>query len=151
MRRFPVLLSILFLLTGCAAGYPAQQSVLAETEDLSWTLYEPGSAMEAATGGAVFSYPLKDLSCTGVLPFEGSLLLFTGVEDGTLLAKMDPETGCADTFLELSFFLTGDDISIHPQENGISCYDPLSRQTLIIGESLQILRQIPQSNYMIQK
>ena len=143
MRRFPVLLSILFLLTGCAAGYPAQQPLLTETEDLSWTLYEPGSTMEAATGSAVFSYPLNDISCTGILPFGDCLLLFTDNGDSTLLAQMDPETGCADTFLELPFPLAGDESSIHPLTNGFSCYDPVACQTLIIDESLQILRQIP--------
>ena len=143
MRRFPVLLSILFLLTGCAAAYPAAQDSLSETDTLIWTLYEPDSAMEAATGGAVFSYPLRDISCNGILPFGDTLLLFTGSEDNTLLAKMDPVTGCADTFLELSFPLSGDEVSIHPQGNGMSCYDPVACQTLIIDKNLQLLRQIP--------
>ena len=143
MRRFPMLLSILFLLTGCAAAYPAQEAVLSETEVLSWTLYEPDSAMEAATGGAVFSYPLKDISCNGIFPFEDALLLVTGDEDTTLLAKMDPANGCADTFLELPFPLHVDGISMHPPENGISCYDPVSCRMLVIDENLQILRQIP--------
>lgn len=143
MRRFPMLLSILFLLTGCAAAYPAQEAALSETEALSWTLYDPDSAMEAATGGAVFSYPLKDISCNGIFPFEDALLLVTGDEETTLLARMDPTNGCADTFLELSFPLQGNDVSIHPLESGICCYDPVSCQTLVIDESLQILRQIP--------
>lgn len=150
MRRFPVLLSLLFLLTGCAASAPQlTQTELSDSDALIWALYDPDSQWEAATEGAVYCYPLSGIDCTGLLPCTEGMVLFTVSGSTTTLAMLDPATGCADAFLELPFPLSGQETSVRSLSSGLSCFDPIARQTLILDGSLKIILQIPEPEGMI--
>lgn len=143
MKCFPWLLLILALLSGCAAHSPAnlltEQTVPAAEPA---ALYDPNSQTEAETRGAIRCYPLQGTVCTGLMQGQDCILLFESAQGGTTISKFDVSAGTITACVTLSFPLDHQDASIHPWHRGFSCFDPISRKTILIDHDLQIAGQI---------
>lgn len=141
-RLFLMLALVAVLLCGCAedtpdttastAGDPTQQ--VAEVTEAPG-LYDPETELEALTGGAVRGYPLPDSDCSGVVPMDGDLLMFSGEEVTTLtvLTGENLSTACSVT---LDCFLDPEDPCVQVTENGLGYYDSGSRAVVFLDRDL---------------
>ena len=85
MRKyFPLLLTLLLVLTGCANGVMDPDETAAPTETLPVGYYEAGSRLEEQTGGAVRKYVLPDAGYRWIKSVGDRLLLATDEETAQL-------------------------------------------------------------------
>lgn len=146
MRRItPFILLLLTLLCGCvredpqATAQPDQTQTVQETTAPGY--YHPGSALEQSSGGAVRSYPLMIQDAAGIRTWGQGLLLFSGEEETTLtlLTGEDLHPAAQRT---LGCLLSPQDPSLQLWEDGLSYYDPVSRQTVVLDEGLREVSHI---------
>lgn len=134
MKTKLLLLLLLFLLTGCvnrpiAPSRPPQ------------TLYRPESPIEVQTGGAVRAYGLHLPQVYGLRAMGSRVLLLSGADETTLTVLSGAE-GTVEAAASLGFYLASDDPSLGVQEEGLSYFDPLNRETVVLDQALEPLRQI---------
>lgn len=148
LKRFLIPLLTCLLLCGCAADSAVPETSLpAETETIpaateSLGLYDAGSAMEAKTNGAVRTYPLYISDPNGLRSMGDSLLLFSGTEAETTITRLygDELNIAAETTLD--FPLAADAPSLYVTDSGISYYDPVNCQTVVLDSSLKEVSHI---------
>ncbi len=140
-----ILLSLLLslLLCGCAQDTPQPEAPpIPLTNGQPQSLYDPGSFLEEETGGAIQVYPTGNREATGIRAMEKTLLVFSGSERTTLTA-LQGETLTPVGTKTLDFLLNTRDPSLSLGNRAFSFYDPVSRATLELDETLQELRRIP--------
>ena len=140
MKRLILLFLLALGLTACGAQpelppdtQPATAPAPAATEPAG--LYDPESAVEAATGGAVRSYPLGREDCTGIFPMGEDLILFSGKDTATL-TKLSGENLYISAELPLGFPLSPEDPSVTVSTKGITLYDPETRALMFLDTDL---------------
>ena len=141
--RLPVLLILICLLCGCAAGARTEEPSAAPEQTIQG-YYDPDSTLEAQTNGALRCYPLDHTGAMALrmLP-EGQLLLIQAGTANTTLTLLTEEDAIPVASTTLPFSLTGNDGAIQPWEKGLCCYDPVSRELLLLDEELREVRRIP--------
>lgn len=146
MKCIPALLLIAAVLTGCAAQASSVQDASgvsqgAVTESVS--LYDPNSAVEADTQGAVRSFPLGG-ACYEELFFLGdNLALLACEEDSTTMVTLSPETGNVLSSARFPFRVSTADPSFLCLNGGFSVYDPAGNEIHRFDGNLQPLTGIP--------
>ena len=84
MKKMILLILLLLLLCGCAQEQPGETTLPAQTQPTQAVeptgIYDPDSAVEAETAGAVRSYPLDMEMVYHMEPMGQSLLVFSGRE-----------------------------------------------------------------------
>ncbi len=146
VRLLPLILCCLLLL-GCTATAPAVDPSDASPAPPSPSsaflsgYYDPDSSLEAATQGALRVYPLKDLAVTGIRAMGSQLLVFSG-SDLTTLTLLTGETLKPAASAVLPFSLTSRDPSLVLSQEGLSYFDPLHRQTVVLDNALREVSRI---------
>lgn len=149
----PALLLCCLLLCGCTpANQEAPTSPTASTKtqiNPPVGVYDPNSALERATSGAVRCYPLGSVNISGVLPLDGNLLLFSNTETSTDLTVLEGEDAYIGASLHLDFCLSVQDDSLNRWDSGISFYDTLTREIVVLDSSLREVSRISAPNDLI--
>ena len=142
-----ILLLVCLLLCGCAAQPEATEDTtlpaVSETEATEPNgFYDPGSALEAATGGAVRCYPLGTSDSVSVMALGEDLLLFSSTESGTMLTVLTGDTLYPTAHLETAALLSAADFHLRPWDSGISFFDTQSLQTVVLDAGLREVARI---------
>lgn len=146
MKQLIAALLCCLLLCGCGrkpsaeAMAPAAESTAIPTT-LPEGLYDPESPLERKFHGAVRAYPLNLSDAVGMVSFGESLLIFSG-DETTNLILLTGESLYPAASTGLNFFLDPQDPSLVLGGNALSCYDPVSRETLVLDGSLKIVSRI---------
>lgn len=138
MRSFPGLFLILLLLTGCAAHKQPDTAAAQSESRESIVLYDPDSPQEAPGHRALQQYALKEYPCSKLLPLGEDILLLAQEPEATTLAILNLKAGTISHFLSLP-----SGISVSASEEWILCFDPESRESMILNHELQIVHSIP--------
>lgn len=148
MKHLLALLLACLLLAGCSADSTAETAaaIPAETEPLPPAaepagLYTAGSALETRTGGAVRAYPLNIPNTYGMRTMGEDVLIFSGT-DTTTLTRLTGEELQVSAVLCLDFWMSAEDASLRVSSSGLSYYDPVSCQTVVLDTSLKAVSHI---------
>ena len=141
--KFSLAVLLSLLLCGCARpASPPPETVPATTAASVVTgLYDPGHPIEKAYPDEVRAYPLPLQNVRGIRTVGKNVLVFSG-SDRTTLTIFTGDELCEAASLTLEFSLQPEDPSLRVHENGLSFFDPLSRQTVLLGHRLQEIRRI---------
>lgn len=145
--RLPVLLILICLLCGCTAGGRPEDpsAVPAQTALTGNGYYDPYSTLEARTNGALRCFPLGDTGAKALhMLQDGQLLLIRPDADNTVLTLLAGENAVPVASATLPFSL--DYGAIQPCQKGLSCYDPVSRELLLLDKGLREVCRIPVPN-----
>jgi hypothetical protein len=152
MKRIFVLLMLLALLCGCGADQPeetAAPSVSTEPVEITEPagIYVPSSDLETLTEGAVLCY-VPDASCYGFRMMEEDVLAFCGKENTSLIRysgeHMYPIAGA-----KLDCRLSPDDRSFQISSNGITYFNPDSREVVFLDRDLKEVRRLEMPEEMV--
>lgn len=140
-KLLPLLLACL-MLSGCISNaaaentspiLPSGEAPVRFTEEAG--LYDPDSAVEAVTRGAVRAHPLYRGEGVGMRVFGEGLLIFTG-EEVTALTLLSGEDLFVTATASLDILLPSHDASLRFHEGALSYFDPIRRETVILDEAL---------------
>lgn len=148
MKRLFFLLLLCLCLLGCSAhevppegAYPEPRRN-PEAAPLPPSLYDPDSAMEAETAGAVKAFPVSHCTPTGVYPLGDGLLLM-GEQDGeTVLQKLTGENLAVSRSLSLTITLSPEDSGLQLSADRVSYYDPMTLQVVVLDHDLTELGRV---------
>lgn len=135
MKQLPILALACLLLCGC------RQSPIPLSPNHSHAAPSALEASAAETRSALGVFPLEQRKVRGMIGWDGHLLLLSGY-GSTTLTLLEPESLSPTASLALEFELSPESPSLILCEEGLSFYDPTTRETLILDKSLQILRRI---------
>lgn len=141
MKCFLLLLTL--LLAGCSArpAVPPEVTDPVTADPVGW--YAPESQLEAETHGALACYPIQEQGTCRILPQGEDILLFSAGEDHTIVTRLTGPEAVPVARMSLGFRLEPEDPALRPMDSGFSCYDPTSRETLVVDESLTTIHRIP--------
>lgn len=144
--RWLALFLALFLLCGCAVteAEPAPSEYVSPetkpTEPVGF--YEPESALENATAGAVKAYPLNTGSADGIRFLGDCLLLFSGYEN-TTLTLLAGESCYVKAEVQLSCRVSVSDPGVTVGRRGVTYVDASSRELVFLDEVLAETKRMP--------
>ncbi len=132
MKRILIFLLLALLLSGCAAS-PAENttSPTVPTAAEEPGLYDPDSALELQTGGAVKAYPLDENTYSSITCVDGGLLLHS--RDDTRLTLVTGVNLVPAVQKDFSFH--AQHIQSGPQ--GIACWYPQADCIIFLSPALQ--------------
>ena len=146
MKRILIMLVVCLLLCGCGPEpetgetmAPTQPEAQPTGEPAGW--YEPGSAVETATGGAVRRYPLPIPDACAMAWLGGELLVFSGRE-ATTLTRLTGENLAAVGQIRIQEKLNPEDPTLRVTEAGISYFSRETGETVLLDENLQEVERI---------
>lgn len=150
MKRILALLLSCLLLCGCTGEPNAEtnptETVTHPTETQAAKVpgcYDPDSALEAQTGGAVRVFPLNIPDVYAMTVMGDSVVAFSATGTGTTLTKLSGDNLHTDASITLDFFLYPESGSFLSNEKGISFYDSYHMETVILDSSLREISRIP--------
>lgn len=141
MKRWLFLIAMIFLLSGCAAApeetlpssEPVQTTVAPVTEPTGY--YDPSSALEADTEGAVRVYPLNRTDSYAIVVMDSDLLLLSGKES-TTLTRLSGSNLYVSAAANLGCYVDADSPAFSAGEKGITYYDTLHQELVYLDSSL---------------
>ena len=146
MKRIAILLLAVLLLVGCGKRKQNQEPTDTTNTDqvLIPELYQPGSAVEQATGGALKTYPLTDTSVSGIYTLgvnlliagEKQLMVVSG-ERGQVIVKKEAEQ---DTRFS----------RVVASSTGVAYYLSGKRQVVVLNPQLQEVNRVALPKDMIE-
>ncbi len=143
-RLIPILLALL-VLTGCATEEPPQTSesttVPSTTEYVDPGLYEPGSAVEQQTGGAVRAYPLEQSNYVWMAPMKNKLLLATGREQAELMVLSGKKCTVAASGTVSADF-TAENASWQLTNMGFCYYSQATNEVIYLDQQLRQIDKV---------
>ena len=147
MKQLLMLILCLLLLCGCGAPTDSGTTPTADTplpteaptEPIG--LYDPGSELEARTGGAVKGYPLNRVDTQCLIPFGNDLLLLSGLQQ-TTLTKLSGENLHIAASITLDCLLSPENPSIQASEKGITYFDPRENDLVFLDIGLKEVRRV---------
>ena len=145
MRKILPLFLCLLLLSGCGTEAVPEITLPPETVPTvteAVGLYDPDDPLEAATGGALRCYPLDGCDVSGVLTLDENILLFSPTSNSTHIAAYSGEELYPAGQLEVNFSLFPESASLNRWEGGISFYDPLAMETVVLDGHLREVSRI---------
>lgn len=132
------------LLTGCADQQPESTEtvpVVTEAPAEPAGSYEPGSALELATGGAVREYPQNLGEIWAVRTMGEDVLVFSGYSS-TILTRLTGENLYPVAEKKLDIFISADAPSLRITEDRVIYYDYSNRELVWLDESLQEISRL---------
>lgn len=148
MKKLMLVLLTLVLLAGCAAE-PAETTVPTETtEPAPVGLYDPESAMEKQTDGAVRAYPLPNKETVAVYTMGDRLLL---TDSSGNLTVLQGELGQVSATLEIDNAVLSDAVSADISAQGIAYYSETDNAVILLNPQLQETQRIAMPEDMEQR
>ncbi|MBQ9149215.1 MAG: hypothetical protein IJX69_06605 [Oscillospiraceae bacterium] len=145
MKRIIALwLAALLLLCGCAADpdrSPTDASSDPTTPVEPSGFYNPDSAAEAATGGAIQVYDLGHTGYYAMAPMGKDALLFSGTNH-TTLTKVTGDNLYAVEAVNLSCYISPSQAAVGISDKGVTYFDPDSREVVFLDVSLKEVSRI---------
>lgn len=144
MKKAFCLMLACLMLGGCSAqpapdtAAPTAQAAPAETE--ARPLYVPEHPLEQSAPGALCIFPLRQ-KAHGLLVMGDNLLVLCG-SDTTVLTLLTGEDLVVTAAAELDFCLSEDDPSLQISSHGLSYYDPVRRESVILNDRLKDVSRI---------
>ena len=141
MKRIVSLLLIALMLWGCSADPqptvpPTEIPATEATVPAPVGYYDPGSALEAATNGALQVYPLYRSDAAQIVPMGEDLLLFSG-ENATTLTLLAGNDLYVKAAANLSCRIQADDPAVQASSKGVTYYDEAARELVFLDAQLK--------------
>lgn len=147
MLHLIALLLCCFLFTGCTAETaPVPQMPPEPTAPAA--LYDPGSPMELRYPGALRTYPLPMEDILGICTIGRDLLVFSGYSS-TTLALLSGDDLRIRASIQLDHLLAPEDPSLHIDRDGLSFFDPNTRETVLFSAGLEEKKRIAAPRDMV--
>lgn len=145
-----VLVLTMLLLCGCdspqVSGVPTEESTIPVSSATEPTeapgLYDPGSPLEQATQGALHIFPLDTRQAAGIRFMGEDILLFSG-NHRTRLTCLSGENRHIAAEVSLTCLLDPEDPIVTVDENGVTYFDPLTRELVFLDKQLREQDRIP--------
>lgn len=135
MKKLLPLLLALLLLTGCTGKTPQHTpSDATQPTEQQKGLYDPSSAIEAATYGAIHAHPLDHKQYFSLTAMGSRLLL--RAKDGSLLA-LQGDTCVPIATLDTDTDLAANAAAFDSSVQGAAYYVPDSREVVLVNPQLQ--------------
>ena len=155
MKRILWFFLLILILCGCT-GKTQQETTVPATAGESYTdptepagIYVPGSDPEIYTGGTVRCHR-PDEACCGIRMMGSDLLVFSG-EEKTTLTRYAGEQLYAIAGTQLSCQIMAEDTAVQIGSNGITYYDPDSREVVFLDNDLKEVKRLGMSSDMVGK
>ncbi len=148
MYRFLFLFLLCLLLSGCGINAPAPELPGAGTQfEETAPAISAGSRvsckeLEGTGQDPLEVYSLESSNVTGLRAMGDELLVFSG-SDTTSLTILSGSSLTSRAFLSLDFPLEPGDPSLRLNAEGLSYFDPVRRETVILNTSLSEVSRIP--------
>ena len=148
-RLIPLLLSLL-LLCGCGTA-PVQETNAAPTQAPTYPAvdptepggsYDPDSAVEKETAGAVRAYTISISGAYGMACMGEDVVVFSGA-DSTTLTKVSGENLYVTAAAHLDRKIDPEDTSVSVSEKGVSYYSRDRHAMVLLDTSLKEVGTIP--------
>ncbi len=147
MKRLFLVCLCLLLLCGC--GTPVEPTAPATEQAPTATeaptepagLYEPGSWLETATGGALKLYPLDSLDTQSVAAFGPDLLLLQ-TTDSTTLTKLSGANLAVSASVTLDCCIYLEDPAVQISEKGVTYYDADRSELVFLDVNLKEVNRV---------
>ena len=155
MKRILWLVLLALLLCGCtdtspeATGEPTSVSQTATEPTEPAGIYVPFSDLEIQTGGTV-RYFLPEADCYGIRMMGSDVLTFSGGEK-TRLTRYAGQQLFAVAGIELDCRIEPEDTSFQISGNGITYYDPGSREVIFLDNDLKEVSRLEMPGDMVGK
>lgn len=150
MKRLLILMLVCLVLCGCAAEAPveettepAQTEAVAPTEPAGY--YDPDSAIEEKTDGAVRSYPLSIADCYAVVCVGPDVVVFSGKET-TTLTMLSGENLFVSARIALGQYISPEQPSTQVTEKGISYFSAETGELVLLDTALKEVARIATPN-----
>lgn len=137
MKRILLVLLAVLLLAGCGADQPEDTSAPGTTAWVVPGLYEPDSAMETATDGAVRAYPLVVPKCRGLELMGGEVLLFYADGSETVLSLLSGEKLNEKIRVSLNSDVFPAEPDVRVNDRGVGYYDSDANEVVFLDAKLQ--------------
>ena len=147
-RWYPALILLCLLLAGCSGNaeetaFPTQTEAVPVAAAPPAGLYDPESPLQARYDGALRAYPLHIPGVDGMKAMGSDLLVFSDTDVSTVITRLSGEELYIAATVQLDFPLALGDPSLHVTDTGLSFYDPVNRQTVVLDPSLREIMHIP--------
>ena len=147
-RWYPALILLCLLLAGCSGKgeettFPTQTEAVPVEAAPPAGLHDPDDPVEVRYGDALRAYPLSAANVAGMKVMGSDLLVFSDTEVSTRITRLSGEELYIAATARLDFGLTPDNPSLQVTESGLSYFDPVNRQTVVLDASLREITHIP--------
>ena len=147
-RWYPALILLCLLLAGCSGKgeettFPTQTEAVPVEAAPPAGLHDPSDPVEVRYGDALRAYPLSAANVAGMKAMGSDLLVFSDTEVSTRITRLSGEELYIAATARLDFGLTPDNPSLQVTESGLSYFDPVNRQTVVLDASLREITHIP--------
>lgn len=148
MKRFlPILILAAVLLTGC--GEPREPTIPATEPPPTEAIlppeptgyYDPGSALEEISQGALKLYPLSRTGSTAIVPFGDDLLLVSGF-NGTTLSVLSGNNMYVSAVANLDCYVEPSSPAFVVTKKGVTYYDAEKHSLIFLDASLKEVNRI---------
>lgn len=143
MKRWPLLLLTALLLCGCGAEQEnattnnTEPAPAIETNPIEPTgYYDPDSALEESSNGAVKLYPLNRSDSYGLCAMGDDLLVFSG-DETTTLTKLTGNNLYVDAVANLNCRIDPADPAVLASGKGVTYYDAAHRALVFLDAGLK--------------
>ena len=149
MKRCRLILILLcLLLAGCSADaeetvFPTQTQAVPVDAAPPAGLHDPDNPLQARYDGALRAYPLHLSGVDGMKAMGSDLLIFADTDVSTVIFRLSGEELYIDATVQLDFPLALGDPSLRVTDTGLSFYDPVNRQTVVMDPALREVMHIP--------
>ena len=146
MKWIAPVLVVCLVLCGCAPSVELTAAPPPDTVPVIVTepagIYDPASAIEQLTQGAIKVYPLGPVVAAGMAPMGSGILLFSGAEN-TTLTRLGGENLHIAATAELNCKITPADPAVQISDSGITYFDPLRKELVFLDAQLKDVRRVP--------
>ena len=147
-RWYPALILLCLLLAGCSGKgeettFPTQTEAVPVEAAPPAGLHDPSDPLEVRYGDALRAYPMSIPGVAGLKAMGSDLLVFSDTQVSTVITRLSGEELYIAATAQLDFGLTPDDPSLQVTESGLSYFDPVNRQTVVLDASLREITHIP--------
>lgn len=147
-RWYPALILLCLLLAGCSGKgeettFPTQTEAVPVEAAPPAGLHDPSDPLEVRYGDALRAYPMSIPGVAGLKAMGSDLLVFSDTQVSTVITRLSGEELYIAATAQLDFGLSPDDPSLQVTESGLSYFDPVNRQTVVLDASLREITHIP--------